>query len=798
MIKKLVTKLQNHYIAQCNYIKYYEKYKLDERIILLESQQSKEFAGNIYYLIKELAENPEYSKYDIYLSIAREKMGYAKKFYSSKGINNVKFVESNTGKYYKAISKAKYLINDNTFLPFFIKKEGQVYLNTWHGTPLKTLGKKINNDLHNIGNAQKNFVVADYLLYPNEYTKKHMVEDYMLENLSDNTILLEGYPRNQAFFDTNLQKEIRREYELVEKQVIAYMPTWRGTLSGQNSQVQQMNLEYILEEFDERLSENQVVYVNLHPIEKAKVDFSPYKKVKPFPEKYETYEFLNATDMLITDYSSVFFDYLNTGKKIILYTYDKESYLEDRGVYRNLEEFPFPIVENMNDLIKEINLPKEYDDSKEKSEFCAYDSINASKKICERVILQKKSDVLEVKMPDNGKKNVFIFAGRLANNGITASLKNLIFSIDRTKYNYFLLVDTRGVRNSLDQLRKLSKYVNYYTVKGKMNLTLGQKILTFLYNKDIIKTEKYLLLLQKAYQYEFKREFGDGRIDTLIHFTGYATKKINLFSQFKGNNIIYVHSDMRKEAKLKGKQRLDVLKHAYNNYDKVVVVTPDMKRITAEISQNKSNIYTCKNIIDHTFVREKSKEEILLDENTVVYPNENSINTFFDSDSVKFINVGRFSEEKGQLRLLNAFANLHKDNENIKLVIVGGYSDKDYYNIIISRIEELNLTEHVLLIKSISNPFPIVKKCDYFVLSSFYEGFGLVIAEADILGKPLISTNIPGPRGFMKRYGGTMVEDSEEGIYKGMCMLLNGEINPMNADYEQYNAEAIEEFESLL
>ena len=356
------------------------------------------------------------------------------------------------------------------------------------------------------------------------------------------------------------------------------------------------------------LSENQVVYVNLHPIEKAKVDFSPYKRVKPFPEKYETYEFLNATDMLITDYSSVFFDYLNTGKKIILYTYDKESYLEDRGIYRNLEEFPFPIVENMDDLIKEINLPKEYDDCKEKSEFCTYDSINASKKICERVILQKKSDVLEVKMPNNGKKNVFIFAGRLANNGITASLKNLIFSIDRTKYNYFLLVDTRGVRNSLDQLRKLSKYVNYYTVKGKMNLTLGQKFLTFLYNKDIIKTEKYLLLLQKAYQYEFKREFGDGRIDTLIHFTGYATEKIKLFSQFKGNSIIYVHSDMRKEAKLKGKQRIDVLKHAYNNYDKVVVVTPDMKRITAEISQNKSNIYICKNIIDYTFVREKSKK----------------------------------------------------------------------------------------------------------------------------------------------------------------------------------------------
>mgnify|MGYP000780861956 FL=1 len=84
------------------------------------------------------------------------------------------------------------------------------------------------------------------------------------------------------------------------------------------------------------------------------------------------------------------------------------------------------------------------------------------------------------------------------------------------------------------------------------------------------------------------------------------------------------------------------------------------------------------------------------------------------------------------------------------------------------------------------------------MLSSFYEGFGLVLAEADILGLPVISTDISGPRSFMKKYGGTLVENSENGIYQGMEMLHSGFVKPMKVDYEAYNQEAIQEFENLL
>ena len=72
-----------------------------------------------------------------------------------------------------------------------------------------------------------------------------------------------------------------------------------------------------------------------------------------------------------------------------------------------------------------------------------------------------------------------------------------------------------------------------------------------------------------------------------------------------------------------------------------------------------------------------------------------------------------------------------------------------------------------------------------------------MIAEADILGKPVVSTDIVGPRGFMKKYGGTLVESSEEGIYQGLQMLYHKKVKPMQIDYEAYNKQCIEEFERL-
>ena len=166
------------------------------------------------------------------------------------------------------------------------------------------------------------------------------------------------------------------------------------------------------------------------------------------------------------------------------------------------------------------------------------------------------------------------------------------------------------------------------------------------------------------------------------------------------------------------------------------------------------------------------------------------------SDGVKFINIGRFSPEKGHDRLLDAFDKIHKENPDTYLIIVGGRGA--LYEDTLKKAQSLDSYDHIVIILYLPNPYALLKQCDYFVFSSHYEGFGLVLAEADILGVRCVSTDIPGPRTFMKKYGGTLVADSEQGVYDGMKLCLDGKVtNTLSVNYEEYNKEAVAEFERI-
>jgi Putative glycosyl/glycerophosphate transferases involved in teichoic acid biosynthesis TagF/TagB/EpsJ/RodC len=798
--KKYKKKFDKYWFAKTRYLKYIKKNKIDDKVILLEWQHGMGIYGNIYYIAKELNDNFQYNDYNIYLSLRAGKVREFKQFLQLKGFDRINIVILSTDEYFTVLASAKYLITNNTFLPFFIKRDGQIYLNTWHGTPLKTLGKQIKNDFHSIGNAQKNFIVADYLLYPNEYTMEHMVEDYMLENLSKASILLNGYPRNSIFFDKEKAKMVKNELDLNVKRIYAYMPTWRGT--NKNVDVIKANsyVVYFLCELDKLLSENELLYVNLHPVANKNIDFSIFSKIRIFPTEYETYEFLNSVDVLITDYSSVMFDFAITKKKIVLFTYDKEEYLKDRGMYIGMDELPFPQVELLSDLLDEIRSEKGYDDEGFLNKFCKYDSIVATEQICKKVILEEDTNIIERSIQDNNKEKVLLYVGNLARNGLTASFKNLLSTIDTQKRNYYITFETSKVpRDCAEILKTLPTDVKYIGSTGIMNMSVFQKILTKLYEKNILPTAIYYKFLKDCYKYEVKRQFGNIEFSNVIQFTGYEYKKILLFINFDTHSMIFVHSDMVGEIKTKKNQHRGALKLGYKNFNEVLLVTEDLIEPTKTFGVPDEKITILNNTIDYEIIKKKSNDEVVLDKLTELNCTEEHLRNILEDKSYKkIITIGRFSKEKGHRRLIDAFCNCWKDNEDIILIIIGGYGVGVEYVNILEHIKSTPCSDNIITIKSISNPYSILKKCDYFVFSSFYEGFGIVIVEADVLGKPVISTDIVGPRKFMKANNGTLVDNSEAGLYEGMKMLLNNEVSVMNVDYENYNKKIVEKFEELL
>ena len=786
------------FIFESKYTKYYNTLEVIPKTIVLDAQHGESVNGNLYYLLKEIITNPRYKDYTVYFNVAGNKMKQIKKTLEAKGfLDKITLVKNYSRTYFRLLASANYLFTDTSYPSCFIKKDGQVVFNTWHGTPLKTLGRSDKAEYFRLGNIQKNFIMSDYLLYPNEYMMEHMIEDYMFANISESKMLLEGYPRNEIFFDEDERNRVRKELELEGKKIFAYMPTWRGLINGVEDDGKELTGYF--KELDENLKDDQVLYVNLHPFVSSNIKYNDFKHIKKFPVGYETYEFLNIVDCLITDYSSVFFDYANTKNKVILFTYDEEKYLEERGTYFPLDELPFPRVKTVKDLLIEINSEKSYDDKAFLDKFCKYDNKYASKRLCQKVILNEDSGVIELDLPKNGKKNVLIYPGALSKNGVTTSILNLLNQVDTNRANYYVSSPTRRMSRNRDVLLHFPDSIAYVPVFGKMNLSFAHKMVLKAYKHKFISIDTLLKYVKKDYINEIKRAYGNAKFDVVIQFSGYDYKKMILYSLFEdATKIMYVHTDTYKEITKKKTQRLDTIQYAYTHFDKLALVSEDLIEPVSKIMDVKDKIRICPNLFDYKRVQKLSKKEIKFDEdkteaNITV---EDLKEKLADEKLTKFIGIGRYSFEKGNDRLLDAFEKFHEEHNDTYLVIIGGYGPE--YEKLQSKLKWMKCKDSVAMIKYMTNPYAVLAKCDSLILPSRYEGFGLVLIEADTLGKPVVSTNIVGPSTFMNKHGGVLVDNSVEGVEEGLKLLYNKEVKTLDVDYEEYNKEALEKFYKLM
>ena len=340
----------------------------------------------------------------------------------------------------------------------------------------------------------------------------------------------------------------------------------------------------------------------------------------------------------------------------------------------------------------------------------------------------------------------------------------------------------------------------------KLNLPLFKNLMWYaflamcFFKKKFIKVDFIAKLLKDDWQYEIRRLFGGAEFDHAIQFTGYGPRLILLFANFPCKKTIYVHNDMQMEIKTRGNQRADVIKYAYSTYDNVALVTEDLFEPTSAFVENTDNFNLAHNVIAYEEIIDRGAKEIAFEEG--VTQSNKSFEEIKDilnnSDKKKIISVGRFSPEKGHKRMVDAFNKIWQDNPDTYLIIIGGNQYENHYNILTEHIKTLPSGDNIILIMSMKNPLPIVKKCDGFLLGSFYEGFGLVLVEADILGLPVVSTDIVGPRIFMNNNNGTLVENTDVGVEKGFRLLLDGKVPMLTTDYKKYNENAVNEFMALL
>lgn len=772
--------------------------KLRENTVLLESKNAKDLAGNLFQILKELT-SEEYSDMKVYLAVRKGSRAGIKRLTRDCNIKGYRMVKYASAKYYRLLATAKYLVEDTSLPDKFIKHEGQIYLNTWHGTPWKMMGKDEERGAYAIGNVQKNFLYADYLLYPNEYMKNVMFNAYMLEDLYRGKVLYEGYPRNCIFFDREQYAAMRKQLGIDEKQVIVYMPTWRGGVNRSDAALTQETSIRFFDVLEKQLTDGQIFYVKFHLFAAQDFPFDRYEHIKPFPGGYETYELLNAADVLVTDYSSVFFDFANTGRKIILFPYDYDEYIGARGLYTDMEDLPFPKVYTAEELAEELRRPKTYDDTEFRSIYCKYDNPEATKRLVRHVFRGEEVcetvDYAAVQAADTRKK-ILVYSAGMDQNGLSTALLNLINEADTENTCYYFTFFQGSFRRNPLRIRRIPECVNFIPLNGTItDLTLFELVAFKLFYRFGCEKDWVLRYVERLYAREFEKHYAGTRFDGVIHFTGYSKEVTMMFSTAPCKRVIFVHSDMLKEIATRNNQHLPTLRHAYHEYDTVVTVSDSVRRSVLSIA-DEGKLLVIENTHDHAGVCQKAMQELTIDADTLLNVPEEELRRLLADDRIeKFINVGRFSPEKGHKKLLQAFDRYHKEHPDTALILLGG--NGNFYNETAEYAQSLECADSVVLIRTLLNPFPVVSKCKLFLLSSDYEALGMVLLEAESLGIPAVSTDIPGPADLMRRYGGYVVENSVEGLYQGMCAYRNGDVHTMGISFDDYNKESIRKFDAL-
>lgn len=564
------------------------KKEIKSNHVLVESHGSTDFAGNMLYIVKRLVKDD----YKIYISAQKKNYKNIKRIIKAEKLMDTKIVKVNSYKHFKVLSSCKYILNDVAISPYFKKRKEQIILSTWHGTPLKTLGYDFIEDSYVIGGQQWTFSISDYILCPNKYTYNKIISAYKLENLFNGKVLLSGYPRNDILFSNNYNK-LRESYG-ANKQIIVYMPTWRGKVIQVNDRGLNYDLQYYLDKIDELLNDDQILYVKMHRLNQKNIEFSNFKHIKLYPAEVEIYKFLSFTDCLVTDYSSIMFDYACTRKKIVLFPFDDIIYTKNRGMYMDLEDIPFPKVHSPKELVEQINSPKEYCDDDFIAEYCAYDGHDSTEKLIEHVF--ENNHVLEeITCKSASKERVIVFCGEMEESYITDSL--FLHLEEMYKQNKEIFISYMN-HLYINKSRKLEQFTSKYNqiplfqYKGRyINETLQEHFLIKkMHKKNLVigdMPNKNIKKIENMFTREFSTYLYNNNYDTLVRFAGLDITSLNWLCVFKGSRILYVQNNMIAHCEIDNHFKKHLI-HAINLSNNVYCYSENDKQWVVNNCNNKN------------------------------------------------------------------------------------------------------------------------------------------------------------------------------------------------------------------
>ena len=288
-------------------------------------------------------------------------------------IENAKIIEYFSISYFYYLARSKYWICNCKLPEYLSKKNNQIYLQTWHGTPLKRLAHDIivpkgttfyrskvsKEKMHQ--SYDKDVARYTYMISPNKFTTEVFQSAFQINK---ERLIETGYPRNDCLSHvTHKQIEtLKVKYHIPkDKKVILYAPTWRDNSYSAKGYTFTLSVDFSL--WKEKLGDEYIVVFKPHYLIVNSFDTSQFSDFVYYMDATsEISELYLISDLLVTDYSSVFFDYAILKKPIYFYMYDLASYQKElRGFYIDIyKDLPGQVIMEEEKLLESIK-SKQFD-----------------------------------------------------------------------------------------------------------------------------------------------------------------------------------------------------------------------------------------------------------------------------------------------------------------------------------------------------------------------------------------------------------------------------------------------------
>lgn len=786
-----------------------------KRTVFLEAYLGENVTGNSLALFEEMYYDPRFKDYNFVWSVSSLKNIDPK--YKQK--KNVKYVKRGSKKYIKFLACSEYLITDTTFPFYFNKRKDQKYIMAWHGTPYKAIGKDIVHAAKNAhNNVMKNILHTDFFISPSRFTTDTILKSQNSDELFSGEVLEIGMPRVDLSYKTDA-KALKKQMNLPEdKKVVLYAPTWNDF--KESIEVGILDLTNNVEHLSQLLGPNYIVALKVHYLE--------YKAIKDMEtdcylvdNKIDTNQILQIADYLITDYSSIFFDFLSLKKPVFFYFNNYKEYSERRGLYLEKEELPGEICETVEELAESIKTAANTLSDKYLpmiTRFAPYDDGSASKRAINYIFFDEKPIIGNIYKMGTTKEKIIFYSGYFKKNGITESFIRLTNQFDFDKYSLTVIVPCAVPKNSDVEkaLERLHPSINLLYPINRINLTTFEQYKYKLFMNrglnGIVKKFPPHDMMAK----EYRRIVGNVSYDKAIDFSGYNAYygSVLAFSDAK-EKIVFLHSDMEKDKgrKVKGRHPnwlpLQLMFSIYHQFDKIISVSKSSHQTNVSKLGPKLKITNkmdyVGNVLGAKRIEELSEKYYELHINNQDYLTDSieTVETVFNvkgvikpsKEDINYITLGRLSPEKNHVLLINSFKKVLEKQSNSRLYIVGEGAQRGKLT---NLVKDLGIEKKVIFTGHMDNPFYLLKQCDVFVLTSLYEGQALVILEALAVGLKVISTDIPGPDNILKQGYGELVEATEIGLSRKMISIAKSNVKYKKFDPYVYDADTKKRFMSII